>query len=175
MTSFEGLVLETERLRLRRARADDVPAFHTILADSDATRFWSTAPHKGHAETAAWLNKVIEAPENDSNEFVVEMDGQVIGKAGCWRVPEIGMIFHPHYWGQGLAFEAMQAVLQSTFAKFPVSELTADVDPRNDACLRLLARLGFRQTGSAKETWKVNGQWTDSLYLSLARERFEAG
>lgn len=133
-------------------------------------RFWSTSPHSSLEQTARWLEKMILAPEDSSNEFVVELEGQVIGKAGCWRLPEIGFILHPDFWGRGLAFEALQAVISSTLAKFPVPELTADVDPLNRDSLRLLRRLGFQTTGHAARTFFVNGCWHDSVYLALVRE-----
>lgn len=162
----ESVVIETSRLRLRRARPDDLAAFHAIFRDPVATQFWSTPPHSTLGETAEWLTKVIEAPAETSNEFVVEFEGVVVGKAGCWRVPEVGFIFDPRCWGKGVAFEALPAVIRSTFEAFPTPEVTADVDPRNLRCLRLLERLGFLQTGSAHCTWPVGNDWTDSVYLS---------
>jgi RimJ/RimL family protein N-acetyltransferase len=112
---------------------------------------------------------MIDAPADQSNEYVLELGGRVIGKAGCWRLPEIGFILHPDYWRLGLAREALGAVIQSTFSRFPVQQLTADVDPRNHACLRLLWSLGFRETGRADRTWFVNNEWADSIYLALRR------
>ncbi len=164
-----GSILQTERLRLRRASEDDLAAFHAIMCNPVAMQFWSSAPHTSIGETAEWLRKVIEAPRDNSNEFVVEFEGHVIGKAGCWRLPEVGFIFDPRFWGHGFAIEAMRAVIGSTFEKFAVSELLADVDPRNDACLRLLEKLGFQKIGEAKATWQVGSLWVDSVYLSLPR------
>jgi RimJ/RimL family protein N-acetyltransferase len=168
MTSA-GDCLRTERLVLRRARPDDGQALYRVLSDARAMRYWSTAPHRALAETEDWLAGMIDAPAESSNDFVVERDGVVNGKAGCWRLPELGFILHPDHWGCGLAGEALEAVIASTFLRFPVSALTADVDPRNLACLRLLDRLGFVRTGRAEKTWFVNGAWADSLYLALAR------
>jgi RimJ/RimL family protein N-acetyltransferase len=118
---------------------------------------------------------MIQASPAESNDFVVEFGGTVIGKAGCWRLPEIGFVLHPDYWGLGLAHEALKAVIRSTFATFRLRAITADIDPRNVACLRLLERLGFDRTGSAAKTWFVNGVWADSIYLALPRETADAG
>jgi RimJ/RimL family protein N-acetyltransferase len=68
-----------------------------------------------------------------------------------------------------LAQEALAAAIASTFSEFAVQQLTADVDPRNHACLRLLRHLGFRETGRADRTWFVNSEWADSVYLALCR------
>lgn len=164
--------LRTERLLLRRACQEDLEAFHAIFANQEAMHYWSTTAHTNVNQTATWLAKVINSSPEKSNEFVVEFEGRVIGKAGCWRLPEIGFIFDPAYWGRGLAHEALLAVIESTFTAFPIAELTADVDPRNHACRNLLKRLGFGVTGHAERTWSVNGKWADSVYLALPRSDF---
>ena len=112
---------------------------------------------------------MIGAAPEASDDFIVECDGRVIGKAGCWRLPEIGYILHPDYWGQGLATEALTAVIGHVFAGRDVDAITADVDPRNEASLKLLARLGFVETHRAQRTWLVGEEWCDSVYLALPR------
>ena len=134
-------------------------------------RYWSTLPHAEIGETRDWLAGMIAAPPALSDDFVVEHRGQVIGKAGCFRLPEIGFIFHPSAWGQGFAREALSAVIDRVFERFPLDAIEADVDPRNAASLRLLGRLGFRETGRAERTYKLGAEWCDSIYLSLARSR----
>ncbi len=159
----------TERLRLRRARADDLDALHAVLSQPVAMRYWSSPPHGDREQTRTWLAGMIDAPPQLSDDYVVEFEGRVIGKAGCWRLPEVGYILHPDYWGRGLAREALGAVIDHVFAGWPVEALTADVDPRNEASLRLLARLGFVETHRAKRTWLVGEEWCDSVYLALPR------
>lgn len=105
-----------------------------------------------------------------SHEYVVEMDGRVIGKAGCWRLAEVGYIFHPDVWGMGIATEALQSILPNVFENFPdVKQITAEIDTRNIASERVLLRLGFYETGRAERTLEVNGVWTDSIYFALDR------
>lgn len=161
-------MLHTERLILRRARAEDLEAIHAILSDPRAMRYWSTPPHDSLQQSREWLTSMIEAPAAESDDFIVTRAGVVIGKAGCWRLPEIGFIFHPDHWGNGYAYEAMQAVLTHIFRTRRLPRVVADVDPRNAASLRLLARLGFRETGRKARTWLVGGEWCDSVYLQLA-------
>jgi RimJ/RimL family protein N-acetyltransferase len=52
--------------------------------------------------------------------------------------------------------------------------VVADVDPRNAASLRLLARLGFRQTGTREHSWLVGDEWCDSVDLALDAENWAA-
>ena len=161
--------IRTERLTLRRARIGDLDAIHAVLGNAQATRYWSTPPHASLEQSREWLQSMIDAPPELSDDYVVEYEGRVIGKAGCWRLPEIGFVLHPDFWGRGLAREAIEAAIASAFSKFPVEALIADVDPRNAASLAVLKRLGFVETGRAERTFELDGEICDSVYLSLAR------
>ena len=165
----------TERLRLRRPRPEDAADLHAVFREPRAMRYWSTPPHAKLSETERWLDSMISADPQASDDFVIEREGVVIGKAGAWRLPEIGFILHPSFWGQGLANEALSAVVAHLFADRGLDHLTADVDPRNQASLRLLARLGFVETGRAERTWRVGEEWCDSVYLALDRPRSATG
>lgn len=159
----------TARLRLRPARMDDLEAIHAVLSHPDAMRWWSTLPHTEIDQTRTWLEAMIENADAGAADFVVEHQGQVIGKAGCWRLPEVGYILHPMAWGQGLGREAMGAVIDHVFATSDVPALHADVDPANAGSIRLLESLGFVRTGQAKATLLIGDQWMDSLYYRLER------
>jgi len=163
------VALVTARLKLRRAAIGDLAALHEILSDPVAMRFWSSPPHRDLEQTRIWLDAMIADGPPLSDDFVIEQDGRVIGKAGCWRLPEIGFILHPHCWGQGLAAEACNAVIAHVFATYHLAAITADVDPRNEASLRLLGRLGFVETSRAAATYEIEGEISDSVYLARPR------
>jgi len=162
-------ILRTERLLLRRARPDDVESLHAIMSDRRAMRYWSTTPHATLDETRDWVANMVAAPAAESDDFVIELDGRLIGKAGCWRLPEIGYILHPDHWGKGYAREAMTAAIAHLFAARGLEKITADVDPRNAPSIGLLRRLGFTETHRAKGTWQVGNELCDSVYFALGR------
>lgn len=164
--------IRTERLLLREARASDAAAIHAIMADPRAMAYWSSPPHGDPEQSREWLQGMIDIPASEGEDFVVEHEGRVIGKAGLYRFPEIGFIFDPAVWGQGFAAEALGAVLERAFTLHRLEAVVADVDPRNTASLRLLARLGFVETERKARTWLVGDQWCDSVYLKLDGERW---
>jgi RimJ/RimL family protein N-acetyltransferase len=159
--------IKTERLLLRPASASDAEPFHRILSDSTATAFWSTPPHRDMAETRGWISAMMSIEPGEGEDFVIERSGRVIGKAGFFRFPEIGFILHPEAWGHGFAREALVPVLDRAFRVHRLALVEADVDPRNEASLRLLASLGFEEAGRASRTWNIAGEWCDSVYLQL--------
>src|ERR1043166_1405541 len=88
--------ITTARLFLRRFRAEDAAAFHPILSDPEAMRYWSTPPHRDFSETEAWIAKTIEAVDKgEADDFIALSEGAGIGKAGRRSGNGIGMIFAP--------------------------------------------------------------------------------
>lgn len=168
-------ILTTPRLILRRARVTDVDDMHLVLRDPSACDYWSSAPHCSRDETVAWIDAMIASTPEESDDFVIEHQGIVIGKLGAWRLPEIGYIIAPAYWGRGVASEALRAFLPHVFARPDVDCITADVDPRNVRSLALLEGQGFVRTGHATGTWHTHTGIADSVYLELRRAGHEAG
>lgn len=159
--------IATPRLLLRPARADDAEPLHDIFRRPEATLYWSTPPHPDLDTTREWLAGMLAIPPGEGEDFIIERDGRVIGKAGLFRFPEVGYILHPDHWGQGLAREAMGAVIDRAFAVHRLPRLIADVDPRNAASLAMLGRLGFKEFGRRSRTWCIAGEWCDSIDLEL--------
>lgn len=166
---MEDNIVRTERLLMRRAEVRDLGPMHAVLSNPEAMRYWSTPPHATLHQSREWLKAMMASLETESDDFVVEFEGRVIGKAGFWRLPEIGYILHPDSWGRGLGYECLSALIDRALRRFPFDALLADVDPRNTGSLRLLAKLGFVETRRAKATILVGDDWCDSVYLELTR------
>ncbi len=162
-------MIRTARLVLRRAHEDDLDDLHLAMRRPEAMRYWSTPEHESREETRAYLHRMVTADPATSDDYVLVRDGQVIGKAGAWRLPEIGYLLHPDHWRQGLMAEALAALIPHLFAAHPLPALTAEVDPRNTPSLALLARFGFTETHRAERTLKWRDEWCDSVYLALPR------
>lgn len=158
--------IRTSRLVMRRFTMADAASMHRLLSDPLATLYWSTPPHESAEQSEAWVRSEVESPPELIDDFVVTLDGAVIGKLGCFRIPEIGFLFNPVIWGFGYATEAMLAFIEHRRARGGV-ELTADVDPRNSRSMQLLQRTGFVETGRGERTYQLAGEWCDSVYLRL--------
>ncbi len=166
-------IIETPRLILRRLANYDVPALHEMLSDAETMRFWSTVPHVEITETEAWVADSIAATSRgDAHDFAVLRNGRLVGRVAFWMGNEIGFLFHRDVWGQGLAREAVGALLRYGFETLRFTSVRADVDPANLRSLTLLERLGFKRTGYAERTFKIGENWVDSVYLELKADAF---
>lgn len=164
--SDKATQLASPRLVLRRARADDLDAIHRIMSDDETMLHWSTPPHATREQTRLWLDSMILADPALSDDFILEEGGDVIGKLGAWKLPEIGFFLRRDRIGQGLASEALDLFVRY-IASRNVPFLTADVDPLNLSSLKLLKRAGFVETGTAAGTFAVGNRLCDSVYLRL--------
>ncbi len=162
--------LQTERMVLRPARADDLDALHAVMRQPRTLAYWSTPPHESREQTAEFLEGMMTIPPGAGEDFVIENQGRLIGKAGLYRFPDIGYLLDPAFWGMGLMREALGAVIARAFTVHALPRIQADVDPRNAASIRMLERLGFRETHRQARTWLVGDAWCDSVYFVLDRE-----
>lgn len=103
--------------------------------------------------------------------------GIVIGDVVLiWRsrehaIGEIGYVFHPAHSGRGFATEAVRALLDIAFGTCRLHRVTARIDARNLASLRLAERLGMRQEAHLVENEWFKGAWSDEIdYAMLHRE-----
>ncbi|PWW72589.1 acetyltransferase, GNAT family protein [Tuber magnatum] len=159
-------IFETARLGFRQMAQADVPAFHEMLSDREATRYWSTPPHTTLSETHTWITESAATATHDYAILLKPTD-EVIGKIGCFGT-EIGFLLHPRLWGRGYGTEALERFLQLLW-EGEARVATADVDPRNERCLRLLKRFGFRKVGRAEGTYVTWEGICGSVYLELRR------
>ncbi|KAG0124119.1 acetyltransferase [Tuber indicum] len=158
---------ETPRLGFRQITDADVQAFHEILSNREVMRYGSTLPHTTLSETHTWVTK--SATTTHDYAILLKPTNEVIGKIGCFG-SDIGFLLHPRVWRRGYATEALEAFLQVLW-EGEVQVVTADVDPRNERCLRLLEKFGFGIVGQAEGTYVTWEGVCGSVYLELQRPR----
>jgi [ribosomal protein S5]-alanine N-acetyltransferase len=177
--------ISTSRLHLRPAHSSDLSALHEIMSHPECMQYWSTPPHTDISQTKPYLASMIESPTNGVLDFAIELrdrPGHMVGKAGLWDGTEIGVLMARDVWGRGYAREALGAIIDAAWGFEPdgkgdekenalkrVEHMKADVDPRNKACLALLKKVGFKETGREERTFLVSEEWVDSVYLELER------
>jgi RimJ/RimL family protein N-acetyltransferase len=177
---FPAVTLRTPRLTLRPVADDDAPALYAIFSDRDVMRYWSRPPMTD-PEEAVTLVRDIRAgcARGEALQLAVEREGvrQAIGTCTLFhfhrtsRRAELGYALARPHWGQGLMHEALMRLVGYAFGELGLHRLEADIDPRNAASARSLARLGFRKEGTLRERWIVAGEVSDSdLYGLLGTE-----
>jgi RimJ/RimL family protein N-acetyltransferase len=153
MVSLEPKRLETERLLLRRWRAEDREPFASINDDAKGMEFF---PARLTREESDALVDRIEAhfAERGFGAWAAELrgEGEFIGFIGL-AVPQFDAHFTPcveigwrlarAHWGQGLATEGARAVMHYAFAELGLAEVVSFTVPGNVRSRRVMEKLGM--------------------------------
>lgn len=174
--------LQTERLVVRLAEPDDVPALLRYYGDNRehlaASRptvppefythdFWLTQVHASRAE---FRN------DRSARLFLFRRDepGRVVGNANFTQIQRgpsqscvLGYGVDRGHEGQGLMREGLQAAIAYVFGTLRLHRIMANYEPWNERSGGLLRRLGFRVEGFAYDYLRLNGRWRDHILTSL--------
>jgi RimJ/RimL family protein N-acetyltransferase len=143
------VVLETERLVLRRPTLADVKAIARLANDRRIAQNTARIPHPYAASDAEAFVNFVAAQPQDTN-FLITHAGEVLGGVGIDlskpAAHEIGYWLGVPFWGQGYATEAARAVIDYAFEEFGSPELRAGARVVNSASRRVLEKCGFQWT-----------------------------
>jgi ribosomal-protein-alanine N-acetyltransferase len=150
----ESVVLETERLILRRLTLDDLDDLAALYRDPEVRRWFpdGTRTLEQTREELAWVIDVYYARYGYGLwATILKETGAFIGRCGLlpWEIEgrtevEVAYLLDPAYWGRGLATEAARAIADHAFGTLPVDRLICLVDPGNDTSRRVATRIGMR-------------------------------
>jgi RimJ/RimL family protein N-acetyltransferase len=147
------MVIETERLVLRRLAADDAPFMLDLL---NQPSFIANIGDRGvrtiHEARAYILSgPVVSYQRNGFGLYLVvlKQTGEAAGICGLVKRqgldgPDIGFAFLPQYWKQGYAVESAAAVKDYAARHVGLQRLAAITSPGNCSSIRVLERIGFR-------------------------------
>ncbi|MEP0752940.1 GNAT family N-acetyltransferase [Trichocoleus sp. Lan] len=163
-------VLETSRLQLRPCQIEDIQLIHTLWTSDRVRSFLFDNRVISSDEAESFVEDSIANFEQHGYGlwlvFMRDID-LFVGFAGFLRseggIPSLIYGVDPNRWGFGYATEAANVVLKYALENLVISQVRADVDEPNIASLRVLEKLGMRQTGRAV----VNGH--PLLYFEKSR------
>ena len=183
MQPFDTLTLDTARLRLRSLAPVDAAALYRIYADPVVMRYWSSPPwaDPARADEVIAADRV-ELPRGAHLRLALvrKQDDALIGTCSLFafhaasRRAELGYALARDAWGQGLMAEALDVLVAWAFGELNLNRLEADIDPRNTASAKSLARLGFVLEGRLRERWIVGGEVCDAAIYGLLRSAWLA-
>jgi RimJ/RimL family protein N-acetyltransferase len=175
--------LETPRLLLRPFRDNDIEALVAYRSDPDVERYqmWQNY-NQAQGKDLISGNKELDFRMGGRFQIALEHKAshRLIGDLylrideNDRRLGEVGYTLAKEYQGQGLATEAMKALLKHCFETLKMHRLSATADPRNLPSLRLLERLGFRREAYFIKSLWFKGAWADDVVYGLLSEEFEA-
>jgi [ribosomal protein S5]-alanine N-acetyltransferase len=172
--------LETPRLLLRPWIEADAEALFPMFADPEVMQHWNTPPAASVATVREGIRRSLATPAEAHLAWIVtrKSDGAAVGFVNYHhrevrnRRLEIGyMVARPH-WRQGIAREAVAALIDHCFGALDCYRIEATLNPENVASSRVLESLGFRCEGGPMRArmWKGELALDAMMYGLLAPE-----
>ncbi len=148
------MILETERLMLRRFVLDDLDALSELYHDEEIRRYFPEGvldDAQTKAELEWFLNGHPRFPELGLWATVNKESGEFMGRCGLlpWTIEdrqevEVAYLLGKKFWGQGFASEAALAIVRYAFEHLNLSRLICLIDPENLASIKVAERIGMR-------------------------------
>jgi ribosomal-protein-alanine N-acetyltransferase len=173
-SSFPELI--TKRLRLRAPLPRDASAVLAVVGDPEVTRYHSVPTFTTLVEAQAALERLEQRyATRDAIRWAIELaeHGEMIGTVGLLRFDfehrhaEIGYAIARRWWGRGLTPEAAAAVIRYGFSVLGLHRIEAGVLPGNDASVRVLQKLGFREEGTRRDYLYSKGRFHSFRWFAL--------
>ena len=171
------LEIVTKRLRLSPLLASDAQALFEYRSDPDVCRYQSFEPgslEDARAFIGGLANETFGVPDSWFQFGIRPLEsGLLVGDLGVHFLPdeprqvEIGFTLAARHQGRGYATEAVVAVLDHLFVARKMHRVFASVDPRNEACLALLNRVGMRREAHFRQSLWFKGEWADDVVCGL--------
>ncbi len=144
------VVLETERLSLRRPTLADVKAIAALANDRRIAENMRRLPHPYRREDATHFVQTV-AGDGGNTVFLIEHHHTPIGVVGVdWRqqdAPELGYWLGVEHWGRGFGTEAARAAIDFAFEEFAISQMISVARVVNPASRNILEKCGFQWSG----------------------------
>ena len=169
---MSDIILQTDRLRLRRLTPNDAPFIFQLVnepsfienigdrnvrSEEDAVRYIKEGPMASYERHGFGLYKV----ELTETATPIGICGPL--KRDTLEYPDIGFAFLPRFWGKGYAVESASAVMNYAREALGLNEIAAITTPTNEPSIKLLEKLGFRFQSMKSLT---NGAPAIKLFLS---------
>ena len=154
------IILETNRLTLRRLVPDDLDALYALYSDPEMRLYFPpegasadrTLTREETKEELDWfLNGHPKHPELGLWATILKETGEFIGRCGLlpWTIDgqdevEVAYMIDKRYWRRGLGVEAARGIRDYAFNHLGLSRLICMIDGENAASIGVAEGIGMR-------------------------------
>ena len=172
-------VIETERIRLRPFRLQDVDDVLSYASDPEWGRYLPVPQPYGKEDAERFIARQLLSDREADVAWAVEYEGDVVGGINIAldfdnRLGELGYSIARDHWGKGLATEAAKAVIDAAFTAYEeLNRIRAMADARNVASQRVMEKVGMEREGLLRQNRMTRGEFIDEAWYGLLRTGWE--
>jgi [ribosomal protein S5]-alanine N-acetyltransferase len=141
--------LKTERLRLVPAIESNAAALHQLMIQPQVRQYLCDDEIWSFEQVQAMVNESVTAfREQRYGLWMAQQSDRIIGFTGYWQFPtplglQLVYALAPEYWGQGLATEMAQALVEYGLQIYGFQSIRTSIDVPNTASIAVAQRLGM--------------------------------
>lgn len=132
----------------------------------DAVRLFEGMDYSNFGNEGEWYQLAIVNSETD--ELVGDLAVHFIDEQQI----EVGFTIRPENQKQGVATEALSALLDYLFTELSKHRVIATTDVANESSISLLEKLGFRREAHFVKNIFFKGAWSDEYQYALLRSEW---
>lgn len=175
-------ILCTERLTLRKMSVSDSSDMYEYSKKSIVTKYLLWTEHESEGQTYNFLCGVSDwYKRGEYYDWAVTLtdSGKMIGTCGFTSFDfehgraEVGYVLNPDFWGQGIAAEAVGAVIEFAFNELGANRVEAHFIEGNNASLRVMEKCGMTFEGYLKQYMLIKGEYKNIGFAAVTRNNFK--
>lgn len=174
-------MLRGEKVVLRAMEREDLKRLHELRRNVELVLLgqstWNPVP-------LAAMERVFDKhlDDEDKSDFVIEVDGKVIGDLGLhgWKNRRAGSvvmgvsIYDPDYVGKGYGRDAINVLLDWAFRIQNYRKVFLHTNATNERAMRAYRACGFIEEGRLRDDDYVDGKYVDTIVMGMLRSEWEA-
>lgn len=176
-------IITTHRLLLRPLQLSDSNAMFAYRSLPEVYRYQFFAP-KNSQDMLGFITKLANAPINTPGSWfqmgiLLKESGDFIGDCGMHfpdddsQQAEVGITLSPQFQGKGYATETLTALLNHLFYALDKHRVFASVDPRNQASIAMMERVGMRKEAHFRQSLWFKEEWLDDMVYAILKEEWQ--
>jgi RimJ/RimL family protein N-acetyltransferase len=177
------VLINTPRLKIRNLRESDLEDFHLYRSNPEITKyqgFGTFTREQAKAFITENLNKFMIIP-GEWVQYAIEniQTFNLVGDCAIYlhqadsRIAEVGITISHLHQKQGYAKETMSGIMDFLFREKGIHRIVETVDAENEASIRLLKSLSFRQEAHFIENIFFKGKWGSEYQFAMLRREWE--
>ena len=175
--------VETDRLIIRDFNKSDWEDLHVLYMKPETVKYNPS----GYPENEEASKKVVAGwslqPENAERSkytaaIIAKIDLKFVGVISLdlgdrkYRKGEIWYKLLPDYWGQGLATEAMKAMVSFGFEQLKLHRIECGCSIHNIASFKVMEKVGMTKEGIKRKVLPLDNGWHDAYLYAILEEDY---